>query len=150
MGRASGGCVPGAPIHASRELRLQAARACSEASATVARSRALADQFLGILASGPPSDPVGFFFLQGRVESHRVCAMWWQGRIFMSRALRDRADVLVAIGERFESEDGATITADLGEPVSAMATSVRACDWVWSLTLGPLSTADGPAREAGR
>jgi hypothetical protein len=80
------------------------------------------------------------FLVVGTVEDMSVRAFWSRRRLVVSNPLRRRAEVLVAMGERFEVEgpDTAPVTAGLEDPVPALLTLMRACDRVTAVQLGPM------------
>ena len=73
-----------------------------------------------------PSQVVSFR-VRGMVDRHRAAA-WWAGGdgLVCSEPLRERAAIVVELGDTFTDEGGRVIAASLTEPVPAMLTVIRA------------------------
>ena len=79
-----------------------------------------------------------FFVVRGKVDGVGVRASWFRGSLTASDSLLDRGELLVKLGEHFvDNASGLTVEADLGTPLAAMLTLVRACDQVVSVRFGP-------------
>ena len=85
------------------------------------------------------ADAIRYFALRGVVDDLPVRAWWSRQSLRASPSLLRRAELIVAMGERFVVEEGArVVSADLGRPTSALVTLIRACDRVGAVSVGPL------------
>ncbi len=111
--------------------RLRAEEACARAEVVLARARTLVEDSRLLRQAAERAGSPRYFVLRGEVEGHPVRAMWFRGSLLASPELRQRAEVLVALGARFRVADqGRALTANLDEPAAALLTMIRACDRV--------------------
>lgn len=84
------------------------------------------------------------FVVHGEIEGKTVRAVWSRGSLVCSAALRQRGELLVAMGEEFGLEPGGPVLpAGFEDPAAAMLTFMRACDRVNKVQFSPVT---GPAR----
>jgi hypothetical protein len=107
------------------EQALDATYACQQAAA---RRHA---------AAARPDGALDAFQVEGLLDGQPVTATWTRGRLACDPALRDRAELLVDLGEEFSDAEGRPrYAASLDGPAVAVAlTLVRACDRVTRLAL---------------
>lgn len=109
------------------------------------RSKELVEESRRLRGDGVRSVPSfpRFFVIRGEVEGRPVRASWFCGALTASPTLAQRAQLLVDLGERFESDDSGLpgLPADLHATAPAMLTCVRACDRVRVVRFGPLDAA---------
>ena len=119
--------------------------ATAHASSATQRARELVDESRRLRADSAANGSPRFFVVHGEVEQTRVHASWFRGKLLGTPLLLDRGEILVKLGERFENESGGiAVDADLGTPLAAMLTLVRACDRVVSVRFGPYFPGMGP------
>jgi hypothetical protein len=105
----------------------------------VAASRHLVDQARSIRRDGAGTQMLRFFVLDGEVDGIPVKGRWLAGSLLATQRLRQRAELLVQLEERFEVDLGGTaVPAGLTEPLAALLTLVRACDRIRSVLIGPI------------
>lgn len=122
----------------SAELRQRAAAACRHAEGAVARARRAVAESRRLLPESTPAHP-RYFVVRGGLDGEPVRAVWTRRGLLASRTLQRRGELLVSMGERFEApERGAVVAADLGQPLPALLTLLRACDRVENVVFGPL------------
>ena len=81
----------------------------------------------------------GFFVVRGSIGEQRVRAAWFCGGLEATTALRVRADLLVRLGETFQTQrEGPIVLAGLEEPLAAMLTVIRSCDRLLDARFGPV------------
>lgn len=96
-------------------------------------SVALRDEARRLRRHRPGAD-VGFH-LEGLVDGSAVWADWTPGGLATCLPLRQRADLVVALGDSI-GDPGLEVPACLdGSPTSALLTLMRACDRVCSVSL---------------
>lgn len=81
-----------------------------------------------------PAAEVGFH-LEGVVEGAVVWADWTPGGLTTGLPLRQRADLVVALGDRIGCPGQEVVACLDGTPTSALLTLMRACDRVRSVSL---------------
>jgi hypothetical protein len=127
----------------AEQVRARALDVTAVAQRLILESRALRTQAPGGAAS------LRFFVLHGGVEGNPVKAWWLAGTLTTSRELRDRAELLVHLDERFELGPGdLSIAAALDDPLAALLTLVRACDRIRSVLVGPVMPLPPQIRKA--
>ena len=109
------------------------------------RARAIRSRLTGRPAL--PSHRVVSFSLKGVIEHRSVHAEWRDGRLVADPLLLERAQLLVGLGDKFESPNAGPFTASLtGLPVVGLLTLMRACDRVFEIDVAAPSGRPGPSR----
>lgn len=107
--------------------------ACARSAALADVASQIAADAFGVRArvlqrrtSADPPEVVSFR-VRGMVDRHRATAWWTGGQgLVCSEPLRERAAIVVDLGDTFVDEAGRVIAASLTEPVPAMLTVIRA------------------------
>jgi len=91
-----------------------------------------------------------YFVIHGRVDGQRVRASWFRNTLHAGRLIRQRAQVVIGMGETFHIHDeGPIVVASLVDPLAAMLTLIRSCDSLDDATFGPI-TGEPPEPRASR
>lgn len=106
-------------------LRERALRACDRSAGLRTRSSVLISEARASRCEATPR----WFRVAGTVDGQPGRVLWWRGRMSCSDELRARAEVIVGMGDTFESESH-EVAASFDQPVAALLTFVRAFDHV--------------------
>lgn len=125
-------------------LRARLEHARGQAGTICHRSRGLRAESTRLQSDIVDAGFPRWFVVQGLVEGRPVRARWWRGSLQVDQALRTRSELVVELGDEFETPGGRVIRADLERPLPAMLTLLRACDRALSVVFGPASAATDP------
>lgn len=129
----------------AERVHQHAASAIATARRTTRRAQVLVEEAQRLRRRGT----VRFFVVRGEIEERPARAIWSQDRLIATRALLERAELLVQLGDRFETTAGSSLEADLGQPLPALLTLIRACDRAQEISFGPVATPRARRRPNG-
>jgi hypothetical protein len=74
-------------------------------------------------------EPTDLFVVEGFVADRRLVARWTNGVLLVPVEVLRRAEIIVALGERFRRDGGELVAASLDDgPLPALLTVIRAFD----------------------
>jgi hypothetical protein len=82
------------------------------------------------------------------VDGHRATAEWPERALVAHPEVVRRAEMIVAMGDQFSTDDGASLQASLGGGPATLLTIVRAFSRVSSFDLGITGPAHSPTYQA--